>query len=355
MGKFHPFEDVSEKEIEIQNNTIKINGNLLIGCFIQNYLGRNSGFSNDQKKKVLLHFLNNDDLIDRIVLGNSMREYRIILNPLFKPILINHDPSRTESFTISFNFGSLKNLQGHALKHCIHDHWAQSHHHPLIIDEDDTFFNNFWKEFRTIKCEFLSKYEISDLDTPEKARTIFDPARHQNLDGKIKGIKEGIKLKDFSALNQLLKNFDKKSLCMECIKKHKNVDTFLNCWKLTSKFGIHKIYIKKIREWVVETIQDKNNCHIYSGEKKGGDPKRLHVHTIEKGYDCLHSYALQPSGSTTDIFTLIFKSYQKGKNYYQISTAYPFKRTVKPISEIKRRHKRKKLNIIQYCYDKNWK
>ena len=351
MGKFNLFENASENDIEIERNTIKINENILTGPFIQKYFGKKSVFDQDQKKTVLLHFLKTGDFIDEIIPGRSDGEYKIISNLLFKNIHVNHDPSKGNSLLIACDFGSLLNLHGHALKHCIHDYWLNGPYQPSFIPPKKSFFNEFWKEFRTTKCQFWAQYETSDFDTPESARLIFDSNRFQKIDTKINQIR---RYTDLFQLGQLVNNFDQKSVCMECINQHKGVDSFLNCWDVASKFGIHKTYITKIKDWIAIAVKDKKNYSFYSGENQNGSPRRLHVHSTKNGNNYLYAYAIQSSENKDDIFTLIFKNSRKGNpSFYRISTAYAFKKATKPIPVIKR--KLSKLNIEHYCHERNWK
>ena len=332
----------------------------LAGSFIDLFFNKKFNIKNDHKKRILLYFLNNkDNLIGTITTTGKIRNIR--LKNYFSKVTVCHDPKADESFDLYVTFFDLVNLHMHTLKHCIMDYWMQPSR-PIFLGNDNIFFNSFWREFKKINCKFYSQYNISDINTSEKACNIFIEKKEQILsdlnDAFIKAKEQNTTLNSLSELSILITNQNKKEEeqihCMDCINAHGSPDTFLKCWKLLSKNNIHELYLKKIRHFIIETIQDNNNIQYYKGNKEDGRPRRQHVHYKKEGKEYICSYAVESKETKDHIYYLVFKKVTKNKPTYFLKTTDDHKLGVK--SHENYQSIKKYDNVLnQKCHTMNWK
>jgi hypothetical protein len=358
MNIFNGIKICSIDDVRISNRTVSIKGIELLGSFINFFFSHTQGFKMEHKKRILIHFLKKGELFCQIDNSNPQR-YWIRLNEHFNSIEIPDDPVKNESFTVIHQWGSILNLHGHIFKHCIADYWKRADQGPFIMDKDAVFHTEFWKQFKKIGCHYFSRLKLSDIDSPEKAINVFDPHRHKDLDriiDNIKSTKKKMTIKGLSNLKIISKEFDTKNICQNCLKTHKGVETFLDCWDLFSNHQVHETYLKKIGEWVLRTMQDKDNSEFYKGNKNNGKPQRRHVHYELDGRKIIYSYVVEPENAS-HIYVMVFKQINM-KNQYIILTAFPLGINSNPthyISEnVKFMQRQRSFNIENYCHYSNW-
>ena len=231
MTNYFKLQNLIKDDINIINNEFFIKDVKLGGPFIDIFFGKNSGLNNDHKKTILSYFLTSKDLIS-VIYDKKTDEYKVFFKKkLLKPVTVLHDPEKDEFFTVSYDFRSLLNLQAHAFKHCIADHWTnQGSAVPAFIEEDEPFFNKFWEKFRKIGCNFFLNIKLTDIDTREKSIRVFDTLRNKSINRSIEKIKKEktLKFKSFEELKRITDEFDTHNWCMDCINEHNGQDTFLN-------------------------------------------------------------------------------------------------------------------------------
>jgi hypothetical protein len=359
MTNYSKAKVVNKNNIEIKDNDIFINNIKLGGPFIYKFFGKNCVFSDKHKISILSYFMDSKDLISTYY-DKKSNEFRVLFKKeILKQINIPHDPEKDKFFTVYYNFDSLLNLQAHAFKHCITDYWKNKGLKvPEILEKDKIFFNEFWNKFREIDCNFFSDITLSDIDTNEKAKNVFDILRNKSVSKSIEKTKR-IKKERKITLNNLkelsiLKDDSnaKKNWCIECIRKHDGPKTFLNCWKLFSDNNIHELYLKNIKKWIEKSIQDKKNINFYKNAITNGNLNRYHIHYREAGYNYIDSYALL----NNNIFCLVLKEYKRGN--YHLQTAFAKKISKNPRNYINQHaHAKKKSNkrkIFNCCHPDNW-
>ena len=363
MTNYSKLQNLTKDDINIRNNDLFVKDVKLGGPFIAIFFGKNSGLNNDHKKTILSYFLSSKDLINYNY-DRSTNEYKVFFKrkTLFKPVKVFHDPEKDESFWVHYNFRSLLNLQDHTFRHCIADHWInQGSQVPDLIEKDETFFNGFWNKFREINCNFFLDITLSDIDTHEKAKNVIKNLRYKIFDEQIKNTNSIRKEKTPTGKNsEELKKIQDVSgiqnLCQNCINKHNGPDTFLKCWKLLSDNNIHELYLSRIREWIVESIQDQKNIEHYKNNTTNGLLERRHLHYRQDGNVKISSYALEyKDNKDCHIFYLVLRKYG---NTYNLLTAYPLRISKKPVTEIhsytKNQSINKDLKILNFCHTSNW-
>ena len=366
MTNYSKLQNLTENDINIINNDIFIKNVKLGGPFIDIFFGKNSGFNNDHKKTMLSYFLTSKDLISSINYNEKTNESKVFFKKnILELVKVQHDPEKDEFFTVSYDFRSLLNLQGHTFKHCIADYWKNRGSAPDFIEENKKYFDEFWNKFRKIGCNFFSNIKLSDIDTREKAIKVFNSYEKKIMNNFIERMKNERNKKtltydSFDQLKDITDKFETRSCCMDCINEHNGPDTFLKCWKLFSGHNIHESYLKKIRKWIVKTIKDQKNIELYKGNTTNGTPERRHIHYRKDGDVYINSYALDYKSALDDesdkkghVFCLIFKKYRNG---YHLKTAYPLTISIKPVMEIYSHAKTKIGNkeILNCCHASNW-
>lgn len=339
MTNYSKRQNLTKDDINIINNDIFIKDVKLGGPFIDIFFGKNRGLNNDHKKTILLYFWESRDLIDVKYENNKFKVS--FKNDLLDPIMVLHDPEKNESFTVYCDFGTLLNLQAHTFKHCIADYWINRGSAPDFIEENEEFFKEFWCKFTNVNCKFFTDIKLSDIDTCEKAKVKFKTLENESDNRSMEKVK-----------NSKTHKLAARNWCLDCINEHNGPDTFLKCWKLFSDNNIHELYLKRIREWIVETIQDQKNIELYKGNKTEGTPERRHIHYRKDGNLHIASYALDyETNRKGHVFYLVFKKY--GRNVYHLQTAYPLKI---PVTKIYSHAKNKLGNetILNCCHVSNW-
>jgi len=342
MTNYSKRQNLTKDDINIINNDIFIKDVKLGGPFIDIFLGKNCGLNDDHKKTILLYFWESRDLIDVKYENNKFKVS--FKNDLLDPVMVLHDPEKNESFKVYCDFGTLLNIQAHTFKHCIADYWINRGSAPDFIEENEEFFKEFWCKFTNVNCSFFLDIKLSDIDTCEKAKVKFKTLENESDNRSMEKVK-----------NRKTHKFATRNWCLDCINEHNGPDTFLKCWKLFSDNNIHELYLKRIRDWIVETIQDQKNIELYKGNTTEGAPERRHIHYRKKGNFCIASYALDyESNKKGHVFCLVFKKY--GRNGYHLQTAYPLIVSKKPVPEIYLDAKRKSGNetILNCCHVSNW-
>ena len=198
-------------------------------------------------------------------------------------------------------------------------------------------------KFTNVNCSFFLDIKLSDIDTCEKAKVKFKTLENESDNRSMEKVK-----------NRKTHKLATRNWCLDCINEHNGPDTFLKCWKLFSDNNIHELYLKTIRDWIVETIQDQKNIELYKGNTTEGAPERRHIHYREDGNLCIASYALDyKSNKDCHIFYLLLK---KRGNRYNLLTAYPYTISKNPESKV-HSHAKKELGnmkILNCCHTSNW-
>ena len=359
MTNYSKLQNFTKDDINIINNDIFIKDVKLGGPFVNIFFGKNSGLNNNHKKTMLSYFLESKDLIS-VIYDKGTNEYKVFFKKkLLNPVNVLHDPEKNESFTVYYDFGSLLNLQAHTFKHCIADYWKNKGSAPAFIEKNGAFFNEFWNKFNRIGCKFFSNIKLSDIDTHEKAIRMFDSYKNKKINNFIERMKnernkKTLTFDSFDQLKDITNKFDTHNWCQDCINEHNGPDTFLKCWKLFSDNNIHESYLKKIREWIVETIQDQKNIELYKGNTTNGTPERRHIHYRQNGNLYIASYALDYKiNKDCHVFYLVLR---KRGNGYNLLTAYPLIISKNPVSKVHSHAKTKlgNMKILNCCHVSNW-
>lgn len=251
-----------------------------------------------------------------------------------------HDPVPDHLLEI-YPFSSLQSIQWHLLSHGIADYWLNPFKPYLlsgIIDEYqmEVDWHNFMKR---LSCE---RWSIDLPNLPENERK--------------------------SKWNEILSSIQEKYNtnchgCFNCINEQ-GADKFISCCRFFEEYRM--AYLKRIRGWIVDTIQDNNNLEFYRKNQKNVDaisPARRHIH-LKDTKNCLYAYVIDKgSDGNVDIYCMKFKRIKSVGNSskYRIITAYGLstkdseeKAKQHMLDHVRNLRKVKKLQIINYCHPENW-
>ncbi len=259
---------------------------------------------------------------------------------MLKKVNVGHDPAPNCSLMIH-PFNSLESIQWHLLVHGIADYWLQNKKIFLlsgIIPEDDMAY--IWDNFvRNVRCKRWS------IDLPHLRR----------FESKSKWESERDKLRS---------KHPGCHGCFHCIDEQ-GMEKFLKCCVFFEEY--RNEFLKRIRRWIVDTIQDNDNIHLYRDAEDvlpdGATPARRHVHTISEGRGNLYAYVTERrSDGKVDIFIIIFKlfgTHSENVLKYSIKSSYGLetrRSEKKALSFIKENAKNWKedARITNYCYKTNW-
>lgn len=250
-----------------------------------------------------------------------------------QPVIVKHDPRPNHSLKM-YPFNSEESIQWHLLRHGFVDCWINPQA-PKILSESDLngTHDDIWKNFiAKVKCPRWS------INLPaEKSK---NQARKQWEAALNKGTVYG---------------------CNQCQKNSEA--QFKTCYDFYETYRL--IFLKKIKAWIVETIQDNDCLRFYeTGKKTGMNPKRKHAHLFYRTKDYLWAYIIQINTSGSyDFFKMIFQlsTIDKKSNtyifHYNLKTIYGIetKATKKEVDAIILENINKPIYKIDLkCHEINW-
>jgi hypothetical protein len=307
-----------------------------------------SSRSDSDSQKLFKHFyVNNGD--DMELQFTSEPSFRCKINNDLESIISHHDPSPHQFSYLNF-FKSLESIQWHLVKHGFIDLYTKPNIPSIIsglINQD--LQKKTWADFvETIQCP---RWGFDFENDPDATKKYFEAERNfQHIifnDAPLR-MSHG---------------------CFNCIKKN-SIELFIACHDFWKK--IRTEYLRRIKNWVIKTIQDHQNLAFYNGEiLKEACPRRKHVHldylTGVNQIGQLKAYVILQSQNSRlfEIFVMIFQrffrdhrfNHPENKWHYQLKTAYGIGRE-KCIEDAHLRideHllQRVKKRVIK-CHPSNW-
>lgn len=155
-----------------------------------------------------------------------------------QPVEVQHDPRPDHNLKM-YPFNSEESIQWHLLRHGFADYWVNPQDPNILSDLNNSTRNAIWKEFiNIVKCprwciDFPGKSENEAKNQWQKALNIWT---------KIPGEARIV------------------SGCNQCRKKNSDKQ-FRTCYDFYKEY--RSIFLKKIKAWIIETIQDNNCLYFY--------------------------------------------------------------------------------------------
>jgi hypothetical protein len=269
--------------------------------------------SDSDSQKLFKHFYaNNGD--DMELQFTSEPNFRCKKNNDLESIIVSHDPLPHQFLYLNL-FNSLESIQWHLLKHGFIDLYTKPNIPSIIsglINQD--LQKKMWTDFvETIQCPRWGFDFENDTDAIKK---YFEAE------------------KNFQPINFNDASLTRAHGCFNCIKNN-SIELFIKCYDFWKKIRV--AYLRRIKNWVIQTMKDHQNLAFYNGEiLKEACPKRKHVHldylTCVNQIGQLKAYVIfqSPNSRLLEIFVMIFQRFfrhhkfnrPENKWHYQLKTAY---------------------------------
>lgn len=247
-----------------------------------------------------------------------------------KNIFAYDDPEPGKSLCM-LNYSSLQSVQWHLVCHGFADIWLNPKK-PYVLNHEyrEDAIRKIWKKFiQDVQCPRWG----FDFENNPKAKKEWEKKYHRRSE------KQNVSTQG----------------CLDCINEH-GMDQFTKCCNFMKEY--RQSYLKRIRKWVVDTIQD---APYVQGK---ANPTRRHTHnSIADKPAVIYAYVIEKNSCTSflDIFLLIYQinRNQNGEiSYCYLKTTYGLNRKQrldKCVSYIHKYSKKNKKNTIShYCHPDNW-
>lgn len=339
--------DIAENDLSIDQDLVylKFNGKeyKAIGYSIPFYTSEVAEVKNKTDKLKVLYFLFTNEYsgIDGINFQDS--SFFPMLSADLHNVVAYHDPV-PNTWQYFHPFSSLQSIQWHMLRHGIADYWLEPYKPYILcgrINESD--METIWHNFRVrVKCERWS------LDLPNMT------VMKRQAEWK----------KSLSSLHKL-QHGRRCHGCYACINEQGS-SKFIECCRYFESYRVD--YLKTIRQWTLDTIQDEKNLEFYGNNRDVQNeaimPARRHIHMIKSWNSDLYAYVMDNAGyQKTDVYLIKFQLIEKsgGWSEYHCKTVHGLKtrHSEEKAKQYVLDHARylredQETKFTNYCHPINW-